>query len=52
MHDDDRYDEVHADLASGEGMPEARQTHPLPCSSRMTFPPGVGKAAPQAPAPG
>jgi len=29
MHDDDRYDLVHAELASGEGMPEARQPHAL-----------------------
>lgn len=29
MHDDDPYDQIHAELASGEGMPEAHQPHAL-----------------------
>lgn len=36
MHENDRYDELHAELASGEGMPEARQPPGLHMMAAVT----------------
>ncbi len=45
MHHDDRYDLHHAELASGEGMPEPREPHSLQVTT-TTSPPPDGTAAP------
>ena len=44
--DHDRYDEIHAELASGEGMPEAGPPHALPQHPVPDSPSGVETPAP------
>lgn len=51
MHENDLYDEIHAELASGEGMPEAPRPHALPERTVATFPPGAGKTGLGSPPP-
>jgi hypothetical protein len=36
MHEHDRYDQLHAELASGEGMPEAHQPEARPDARTVT----------------